>query len=85
MNNLNTCDNTADIYVSLRARCGSIEYDRRHYDNGTFTRVERDVFIHHCERFASDVRYHYRVGQLTEAQALRFMSALYGLRVSSSI
>lgn len=71
-----------ELYVQLKAAQGALDYERRYYDNGEFTRTERKTFLWRAAKYAHDVRQGLRSGALTPAQASDFFYTVAQLPIT---
>jgi len=73
------CLDAEELRAWCMTRAGSVAYDRRHYDNRTFTRCESSTFLWRAARLAAAVRRGMVAGWIEPAEGARLMACVYGL------
>lgn len=72
----------AEAYISLKAKQGALDYDRRHYDSRNFTRSEMLGFLYQAKQYRDAIKAAWARDYITDRQAAGLWASLEGLDLS---
>lgn len=75
------CTTSAALIEWCFNRSGAVEYDRRHYDSGAFTRRESEMFLYRAWRLAEAVKKGIKAGWIKPDEGARLLRCVYGLPI----